>query len=448
MTNVPADTSRRVVITGVGLISPLGSTPAELWAALVQRRSGVVPYEPMQAGNLPMPFAGLATQFTGAIGDFGPLEGSRKKAIRKGLKLMCRETQMAVAAAQLALRDAGFAGDTPETTPDPETSGVVLGSDYMLTMPEDYEEAIAKCTAEGDLDFSRWGTDGLGDMQPLWMLRYLPNMPASHIAIYNDLRGPNNSLTMREASGLMAIGEAMRIVARGDADRMIAGATGTRVLPMQAIHAMQTEQMAAGDDPSEASKPFDKSRTGMVAGEGAGMLLIESEEAAIARGAKIYGELVGFASSQVTDRNLKGKNDRSLANALRGALQDAGREAADLGHINTHGLATTEGDAAEYEALQAVLGDAAKSVPAVAIKSAMGNLGAGSGVVELIASLLSLEHGTLPPVLNYQTQDANCPVAAVTEAGISPGDLFASLNVTPQGQAAAVCVSQAESFAR
>lgn len=442
MTNASDNSSRRVVITGIGLISPLGSTPQELWSALTQRKSGVVPYEPMASGNLPMPFAGLATQFTGSIGDFGPLEGARKKAIRKGLKLMCRETQMAVAAAQLAMNDAGFAGDSSETTPDPESSGVVLGSDYMLTMPEDYEEAIAKCTADGDLDFSRWGTDGLGDMQPLWMLRYLPNMPASHIAIFNDLRGPNNSLTMREASGLMAIGEAMRIVARGDADRMIAGATGTRVLPMQAIHAMQTEQMASGNDPAAASRPFDKHRTGMVAGEGSGMLMIESHESATARDAKIYGELVGFSSSQVTDRDLNGKNDQALANALRGALKDAGREAPDLGHLNTHGMATAEGDVAEYQALESVLGEHAKTIPAVAIKSAIGNLGAGGGVVELIASLLAYENGNLPPVLNYESPDSECPVAAVTDASVSPGELFASLNVTPQGQAAAVCVER------
>ncbi|MEM8864932.1 MAG: beta-ketoacyl-[acyl-carrier-protein] synthase family protein [Planctomycetota bacterium] len=436
MTNSNDNLSRRVVISGVGLISPVGSTPDELWSALAEGRSGVVRNEPLAGRELPMSVAGLATQFTGGIGDFGPLEGAKKKAIRKGLKLMCRETQMAVAAAQLALADAGFADESP----DPESSGVVLGSDYMLTMPEDYQDAIAKCTAEGTFDYKQWGDDGLSDMQPLWMLRYLPNMPASHIAIYNDLRGPNNSLTMREASGLMAIGEALRIVARGHADRMIAGATGTRVLPMQAIHAMQTEKLAEPTgDPATASRPFDKHRTGMVAGEGAGMVMLESLESAQARGAKIYGEVLGFGASQVCDEQLRGKNDVALANAMKVALRDAGKEVCSIGHINSHGLASPQADIEESQAIAKVFGE--DSPPVIAPKSNFGNLGAGGGVVELIASLLAMEHAALPRVLNYSEADPDCPVNAVASDGTSPGDSFLCINTTPQGQAAAVCIA-------
>ncbi len=440
MTNSTPNPSRRVVITGVGQISPLGSSSEELWTALAEGRSGVEAYEPLATAALPMSIAGLAPQFTGSIGDFGPLEGARKKAIRKGLKLMCRETQMAVAAAQLALADAGFA----ETQADPETSGVVLGSDYMLTMPEDYQEAMIGCSDGKQFDYDQWGGKGLGDMQPLWMLRYLPNMPASHIAIYNDLRGPNNSLTMREASGLMAVGEAFRIVARGHADRMIAGATGTRVLPLQAIHAMQTEKLAdATEDPASASRPFDKHRTGMVAGEGAGMVLLESLDSAQARGAKIYGEVLGFGSSQVTDKNLKGNNERAMANAMTAALRDAGKAPTELGHINAHGLASPQADIDEATALHTALGDVAGTVPLIAPKANFGNLGAGSGMVELIASLLAFEHAALPRVLNYAEPDPECRLDPVTQDGISPGDCFATLNTTPQGQAAAVCVSRA-----
>ncbi|MEM6330808.1 MAG: beta-ketoacyl synthase N-terminal-like domain-containing protein [Planctomycetota bacterium] len=439
MTTASDTSPRRVVITGVGLVSPLGNSPEQLWAALAEGRSGVDRYEPLARADLPMGIAGLATGFTGAIDDFGDLPKDRKKAIRKGLKLMCRETQMAVAAAQLALADAGH-GEAPC---DPETSGVVLGSDYMLTMPADYQDAMIGCSDGQRFDYTKWGGQGLGDMQPLWMLRYLPNMPASHIAIYNDLRGPNNSLTMREASGLMAIGEALRIVARGHAERMIAGATGTRVLPLQAIHAMQTEQMAdTAGDPAAASRPFDKRRTGMVAGEGAGMVMLESLESAQARGAKVYGEVLGFGSSQVADTNLKGKNDKAIANALSSALRDAGKTPAELGHLNAHGLASPQADIDEAKAFRTALGDAAATTPLIAPKAGFGNLGAGSGVVELIASLLALEHNALPRVLNYAEPDPQCPVAPVTEDGVAPGDLFASVNTTPQGQAAAVCVAR------
>ncbi len=275
MSSAPPTARRRVVITGLGLVSPLGSTPADLWAALAAGRSGVSHISLLPPDRQPLKYAGEAKQFTGEIDNFGPLEGDRKKAIKKGLKVMCRETRMAVAAAQLALADAGI-GDKPL---DPESSGVVLGSDYMLTMPEDYEGGMKKCADAGDFDFTRWGNEGLDQMTPLWMLKYLPNMPASHIAIYNDLRGPNNSLTMREAASNLAIGEAFRTIRRGHANAMVAGATGTRILPMQAIHALQTEQMAAENcDPAKASRPFDKNRTGMVAGEGAGMIVLEEFE--------------------------------------------------------------------------------------------------------------------------------------------------------------------------
>src|SRR3954469_4266443 len=167
--------SRRVVITGLGLISPLGNTPAALWDALVAGRSGVGATSIMPADRQPLKYAAEARDFLGEIDDFGPLEREQKKAIKKGLKVMCRETRMAVAAAQLAIADAGFA----EKPMDPEMSGVVLGSDYMLTMPEDYSMGMKTCAPAGEFEFSKWGNDGLGDMAPLWMLKYLPNMPAS-----------------------------------------------------------------------------------------------------------------------------------------------------------------------------------------------------------------------------------------------------------------------------
>jgi 3-oxoacyl-[acyl-carrier-protein] synthase II len=433
MSSTVRPAERRVVITGVGLVSPLGSTAGELWDALAGARSGVR----LRPGGVEPLVAADTPHFTGAIEDFGPVEGDLKKSIRKGLKVMCRETQMAVAAAQRALFDSGALA-----TLDPERFGVVLGSDYMLTLPEDYADGIRKCADAGTFDYARWGSDGLREMQPLWMLKYLPNMPASHIAIYNDLRGPNNSLTMREASGLVAIGEATRIIARGGADRMVAGATGTRVLPMQAIHALQSGPVTHHGDPAAASRPFDKARRGMVCGEGAGMVVLESLESATARGARVYAELRGFASSVVADRNLRGDTRRAIGQAARGVLADAGIDASALGHVAAHGLGTIEGDAAEAAGLIDALGEASKRVPVVALKSYFGNLGAGSGVVELIGSLLALEHGSLPQTLNYETPDPACALQVTREPGAPAGDSSLVVSVTPQGQAAAVCVGR------
>ncbi|MEX2307018.1 MAG: beta-ketoacyl-[acyl-carrier-protein] synthase family protein [Pirellulales bacterium] len=440
--NSPTQT-RRVVITGLGLISPLGNTPAALWSALAAGRSGVNAVSLLPPDRQPLKYAAEAREFTGEIDDFGPLEKERKKAIKKGLKVMCRETRMAVAAAQLAIADAGFAeSPAPQQWPDSDTSGVVLGSDYMLTMPEDYEAGMRTCASTGDFEFARWGKDGLGDMAPLWMLKYLPNMPASHIAIYNDLRGPNNSLTMREAAGNLAVGEAFRTIQRGHANLMVAGATGTRILPMQAIHALQTEQMAAENcDPTKASRPFDKNRTGMVAGEGAGMVVLEELSSAKSRGATIYAEVVGLGSANVADAKLRGKCDVALERAMRAALRDARRSPADIGHVNAHGLSTIARDAEEARALCAVFGAQIRTLPVTALKSYFGNLGAGGGVVELIASVLALREGRLPRVLNYQTPDPECPLAVVADDDIAAGQSFLNLSVTPQGQAAVLCVT-------
>ena len=462
---------RRVVITGLGLISPLGNTPAALWSALVEGRSGVGSTSLLPPDRQPLKYAAEARDFTGDIENFGPLEKERKKAIKKGLKVMCRETRMAVAAAQLAIADAGFA----ESPMDPESSGVVLGSDYMLTMPEDYEAGMKTCASTGEFQFTRWGNEGLGDMAPLWMLKYLPNMPASHIAIYNDLRGPNNSLTMREAAGNLAIGEAFRTIQRGHANLMVAGATGTRILPMQAIHALQTEQMAGtvaglseagradnNGDPTTISRPFDKNRTGMVAGEGAAMIILEELESAKARNATIYAEVLGLGSANVAThvdeflRNsnpavseklpyvLQGKCDVALTRAMRSALRDAGKTPADVGHINAHGLSTTARDADEARAIREVFGAQADKVPVTAPKSYFGNLGAGSAVVELIASVLAMREGKLPRTLNYTTPDPTCALAVTTSDNTSPGRSFLNLSVTPQGQAAVLYIAAAD----
>jgi 3-oxoacyl-[acyl-carrier-protein] synthase II len=434
----PTAQPRRVVVTGIGVVCPLGSRVDDLWSALSSGTSGISRCDtlPVESAGLPMKFAGECRQFTGDISNFGELEKDKQKSIRKALKVMCRETQMAVAAAELALADAGItAGST-----DPERAGVVLGSDYMLTVPEDYVDGIRKCTEDGQFDYTDWGTEGLDQMTPLWMLKYLPNMPASHIAILNDFRGPNNSLTMRETSSNMAVGEAFTTISRGHADVMVAGATGTRILPMQAIHAMQSGELADQScEPSAACRPFDKNRTGMVAGEGAGTVVLEEYEHAKARGAKIYGEVVGVGSSLVADRQLRGDTEKALANAIAAALRDAKLAPENVGHINAHGLGTKSGDQREAAAIRTALGESGKTVPVTSLKSYFGNLGAASGVVELAGSLLALKNGQLPKTLNYETPDPECGITVATGQQ-SPGKSFLKLSVTPQGQASVLAV--------
>ncbi|MFY8221151.1 MAG: beta-ketoacyl-[acyl-carrier-protein] synthase family protein [Pirellulales bacterium] len=428
---------RRVVITGMGVVCPLGLTLDGLWEGLAAGRSAVGPLELFPADGLPLRHAAEARDFTGEIDNFGPLDGERKKAIRKGLKVMCRESQMAVAAAQRALHDCGI---TPEQH-RPERFGCVFGSDYMLTLPEDFTAGVAACrAADGSFAFDRWAADGMPLLNPLWLLKYLPNMPASHIAIYNDLRGPSNSVTLREASGHLAIGEATMTIQRGAADAMLAGATGTRVHPMKTVHALQSEQVALGDgDPTRWSRPFDRDRKGMVLGEGAAVLVLEELEHAQSRGARIYAEVVGHAARHASDAAGIGIRRRAVGLAMRRALDMAGAAASKIGHVHAHGLSTVTGDREEAAAMGDALGTAAGSVPLVAAKSHFGNLGAGSGVVECIASVLALRHGTLFPLLNHESADPECPIRPA-RGGDPAGESFISSAVTPQGQAGSVVI--------
>jgi 3-oxoacyl-[acyl-carrier-protein] synthase II len=431
---------RRVVITGMGVISPLGNTQEAFWECLAVGRSGVGPLRGLQPGTVPVRVAAEAGQFHGEIEDFGPLEKEQKKAIRKGLRLMCRECQMGVAVAQLALSDARIAlGQL-----DPDRTGVSYGTDYMLSVPEEFTEGIVECLdAEGRFHFPRWGGQGMPKMSPLWLLKYLPNMPASHVAIYNDFRGPNNSITLREAGANLAVGEAFRTIRRGHADAMLCGAAGTRIHSVKIIHAVQQEEVAPGDgDPASISRPFDRQRTGMVLGEGAGAVMLEELGHAQARHAPIYGELLAAANRASAGPRLSARRDQAVAGVLRALLAEAGARPEQIGHLHAHGLSTSRCDIDEARAIHDVFGGRSLGLPVTAAKSYFGNLGAGGGMVELVASLLAVGHGRLFRILNYHTPDPQCPVAAVTDDCTPPGDLFINLSITPQGQASGVLVGR------
>ncbi|MEX2174713.1 MAG: beta-ketoacyl-[acyl-carrier-protein] synthase family protein [Pirellulaceae bacterium] len=430
--------SRRVVITGLGLVTPLGNSPEKLWEALAAGHSGVRELTSVPPSAYQIHCGAEARDFTGLIDDFGPLDKGLSRTIKKNLKVMCREIQMGVAVAQLALAHCGL--NLAATNLD--RVGVVYGADYMLTLPQEFVAGMRNClTPEGWFDFANWAEKGLPAVEPLWLLKYLPNLPASHIAIFNELRGPNNSLTMREASSNLAIAEAFSTIVRGHADAMLAGATGTKVHPARTIHVVTQEEVATGDgDPAALSRPFDLNRTGAVVGEGAAAIVLEELETAQARGATIYGEVLGAASSAVSDRHGVGQVRAAIRNVLTMALRNCGLTPDDIGHIHAHGLGSRRYDAEEAQAIAEVFASRQTPVPVVAAKSYFGNLGAAGGMVELIGSLLALRQGTLFRTLNYETPDPACPVHVAAKSDVPAGDVFINVNITPQGQASAAVV--------
>lgn len=431
--------SRRVVITGIGVVCPLGNDPAKMVASLRAGASAIRPMTQVPQGVLPIDHAAEAVDFTGDISDYGPLEKTLQRTIRKGSKVMCREIEMGVAVAQLALHDAGLTSEVR----DRDRTGVVYGCDYIMSLPDEFAAGIKKCLDEdGEFQFEKWGQQGKPEVNPLWLLKYLPNMPASHIAIYNDLRGPNNSITLREASAGAAIAESYSTIQRGHADVLVVGATGSRVHPLRTLHASLQEKLAANrDDPQTMSRPFDASRDGSVVGEGAAAMICESLEHAQRRGANILGEIVGYASSAVGPATADDNTflRTAFANVLRGALRDADRKS--VGHIHSHGLGTVESDRQEAEAIAEVFGGPQDQPPVTTVKGHMGNLGAGGGMVEVIASLGSLG-GSLFPIRNLESLDPACPINACKGDQTPAGDSFISVNVTPQGQASAVRIAR------
>lgn len=419
----------------MGLISPLGNDADQLWEAVSTGRSGVRALSSLPSDHLSVACAGEAWDFGGKIDDFGPLDKLAKRNIRKGMKLMCREIQMGVAAAQHALNDAHLGVDVR----DSDRTGIVYGSDYIMTLPDDFIDGVKSCQdSAGEFQVSKWAECGIDRVDPLWLLKYLPNMPASHIAIYNDLRGPNNSITVREASANLAIGEAFSTIKRGAADAIIAGATGTRVHPLRTLHICIQEQLANGDEPARQSRPFDKSRTGMVIAEGAGALILEELAIAKQRGAEIYAEVIGYGSSTVMSRDGEADVQRAIGNVLRQSLGNTGLRPDEVGHIHAHGLSTRHCDREEARAIQSVFSN--ESTPVTALKSFTGNVGAASGMLETIASILCLRHNKLAPILNLDELDPECPISPNRSLDASPGSTFINVNTSPQGQASAIAM--------
>ncbi len=415
------DNSREVVITGMGVICPVGLNQTDFAQALDSQQSGVGSLAAFDAKYLPAPFGG-------EISDFDPKKFVRP---RKSLKLMSRLIQIAFASADLAMQQADIAQGSIE----PERLGVVLGSEMIYGNLEDLNEAYNKCYQDGAFNFDFWGEKAINDIQPLWMLKYLPNMPACHVAISQDARGPNNSVTMGEVSPLMAMQEAYEAIRRGAADVMITGAVGSRLSPTSLVWRGDALLSHHSDDPTRACRPFDSGRDGIVNGEGTAAFVLETRENAIARGAKILASIASCACGFEKPVDNKPLEGLAIRRSIRLALERAEMKPSDVGHVNAHGLSTIEEDVVEACAIRDELGE----VPVTAPKSFVGNSGAGSGAVETVASVIALQKGEIPVTLNYEDSDPACPVNVVHGQPLKTDTNSALLlNQSRNGQAAAI----------
>ena len=410
-----------VVITGLGVVSPIGIGKRRVWESFCAGRSGVRPIRRFDP-------AGLPVRIAAEVDDFDPEAYVRP---RKNLKVMVRDAQFGVAASVLACQDANLANGTV----DPERFGVVLGADRICGEMEDAEVSYRACMVDGRFDFSRWATHAMATAFPLGFLRVLPNMIASHVSIAHDARGPNNTIHHAELSGLLAVVEAARVIQRGMADVMIAGGASSQMKFFDWVrHCVIGALSVSQGDPTTVLRPFDALRDGQVLGEGAAAFIMESRRHAEARGATIRARVLGWACT-CEPHNGGLPQGSGLRRAMSLAVDEAGLKPGQLGHVNAHGVSGVVDDQIEGRAIQACLPD----VPVTAPKSYFGNLGAAGGAVEMAASVLSFGDGLVPPTLNYRRPDPACPVRVVRGQPLETSvDTALVVNWTRIGQSVAV----------
>ncbi|HZZ28915.1 MAG TPA: beta-ketoacyl-[acyl-carrier-protein] synthase family protein [Pirellulales bacterium] len=411
-----ADQHRDVVITGLGVVSPIGIGPKAFWSSLQAGRSGVRPITQFDTSALPV-------QFGAEVVDFDPKAYVRP---RKSLKLMSREIQFGFAAADMAVTSAGLTSPFAE----PDRCGVVFAADMIYCELAELENAYRRCLAQGEFDFADWAPAAMTDVYPLFLLRNLPNMIACHVAIVHDARGPCNTIGHSDVGSLAALAEAVRAIERDSADVMLAGGVGCRIHPTAMAYRGDGDLSHRSDDPASASRPFDAQRDGLVNGEGAAAFVLESRQHAQRRGAPILAQVLSYASAHEPLRGNQAVYAEPLTgSAIRQVIAEALRRAhlqpGEIGHVNAHGLSTMEDDRCEAQAIHALLGD----VPVTAPKSFFGHLGSGGGALELAASVVGLQAGEIPITLNYQHPDPACPVNVIHGSALRTNRGTASLHV-------------------
>lgn len=372
---------RRVVITGLGTLNPLGNDAATTWENILQGASGIGPITQFDAGE-------FKTRFAGEVKEFDPVALFGRKEARR----MERISQLALAAANQALQDAALDGNVHR-----DRVGVALGSGVgALSAMVDNTQTLRE--------------KGPHRISPFFMPMMLPDTPAATISIAHGFRGPNMAIATACASGNNALGEATRIIERGDADVMIAGGSEACVMPLAiAAFSVMGALSTRNEAPQKASRPFDSDRDGFVTSEGAAILVLEEREHALSRGAGIYGEFLGYGSSaDAFHISMPADDGGGAALAMQRALTDAGLAPADIDYINAHGTSTPLNDKSETMAIRKVFGEQAYNIPISSTKSMHGHLLGAAGALEALICLKAMQESMLPPTINYESPDPAC----------------------------------------
>jgi 3-oxoacyl-[acyl-carrier-protein] synthase II len=374
--------TRRVVVTGLGTLSPVGNTADEFWTALVQGRSGVGMITRFDTTGYP-------TRIAGEVRNFDPLNFVDKKEARR----LDPYLQFAIASAVLAVQDAAL--DTGKV--DGNRFGVLIGSGIggISTLLESHRNLIEK---------------GPDRVSPFFIPMLIANMASGLVSMRFGAKGPNSAVVTACATGNHAIGDSFKIIQRADADIMIAGGSEAIIIPLTIAGFCSMKAMSTrNDEPTKAMRPFDANRDGFVAGEGAGILVLESLDHALARDARIYAEIVGYGmTGDAHHMTAPDPEGDGAARAMAAAVRDAGLDASDVGYINAHGTSTVYNDKFETIAIKRVFGEHARRLAVSSTKSMTGHLLGAAGGIEAIATVLALHHGVLPPTINYETPDPDC----------------------------------------
>lgn len=433
----------RVVITGIGAISPLGLTAKQTWEGLCAGRCGIRRITAFDPSKFSCQLAGEVEPYK--IQQYVP------KSFRKATKLMSKDIELSVIAADEAVRDSGIitkAIDEQNINVNPRRMAINIGAGLISCDPCELAPAVAKSITDGKFDIRKWGKDGLELVTPLWLLKYLPNMLACHVGIIHDIQGPSNTITCAEVSGHIAIAEAAEVIARGDADIALAGAAEAKVNPVLIMRQCLINRAATryNNNPQGACRPFDADAAGSVFGNGGGIVVLENLDNATRRSAKIYAELAGAGQSACINPAYEHiePDGKGLTIAIEKAIARANITPKDIDLIIPHGTGIPQDDLAESKGIESALGSEIKRIPAWPTKSMLSNTGAAAGALDVIAAVCAIRDGLIPAAKNCERTASGCNLNIVknnTKANIR---YALCCGYTHGGQTAAVVLKKFE----